>query len=228
MKQKLANYYKDLPQGFTENFRIDAKKTSVGVILNLIGFAIALIAAVVCYLAKFGLNFAFDFDYMTASALFALGVCLILYLIIHELTHGLAYKILTKQKLKFGLTLTVAYCGLKEGYVNKKTALISILAPCVIHSIWMIVAICLVPANIWAIALILLFALHFGGCVGDLWGACILIFKYAGKSVLMSDSGPCQIFCTYSAEAAETAPTEETEAMSSPEAAVGQTEEDTE
>jgi hypothetical protein len=68
------------------------------------------------------------------------------------------------------------------------------LAPFVIHSIWMIALICLLPANVWCLLVIVLFAIHFGGCAGDLYGTLILLFKYRGKSVLMNDSGPKQTF----------------------------------
>ncbi|MDE6691242.1 MAG: DUF3267 domain-containing protein, partial [Clostridia bacterium] len=180
---------------------IDAKKASVGIILNVFAgvIAVALIAAL--YLAKFGLNvhqFYEEDPTMLLIAALVFCVSMIAYLVVHELTHGAAYKLLTKQKLRFGLTLTVAYCGLKEGYVNKKTSLIATLAPFVLHSIWMIIAFCLLPDNVWALVVIMLFALHFGGCIGDLWVTGILLFKYAGKAVLVSDDGPCQRFYTYS------------------------------
>ena len=51
-KQKLANYYKDLPQGFIEDYRIDAKKFRVAVLINVIGAFMMLAAGVVLFLAK--------------------------------------------------------------------------------------------------------------------------------------------------------------------------------
>lgn len=199
-KRKLANYYKDLPQGFAEDYRIDAKKTSVGVILNVIALVLMIAVVVICGLIKFrplSSISEIEMDWTALISLFVLFVAIIVYLIIHELTHGLFYKLLTKQKLRFGLTLTVAYCGLKEGFVNKKTSLIATLAPFVLHGIWMVIAIIFVPVGAWALMLIILFGLHVGGCCGDLWVTCILLFKYAGKPVLVGDDGPCQRFYTY-------------------------------
>lgn len=201
--QKLANYYKDLPNGFIEDYKIDAKKTSVGILLNVVAAVIGVVVAFVCWVLKYGLTFIKVADGEAMNWLLSLLLCLaglVLYMILHELTHGAAYKLLTKQKLTFGLTLTVAYCGLKEGYVNKKTAIIAMLAPFVIHSIWMVVAICLIPQMVWSWWLILLFALHFGGCCGDLYGTLILLFRYRGKAVLLSDNGPCQRFYLYNPE----------------------------
>lgn len=207
-KDKLANYYKDLPEGFTEDYCINAKKASVGVLLNVISVIIAVIALVVCWIAKYGLRFIDIADGEELIWFLSIGLCvvaIILYLILFLLTHGLVYKLFTKQKLKFGLTLTVAYCGLREGYVNKKTSLAVMLAPFVLHSIWMLVAICLIPQMVWSYWLILLFAIHVGGCCGYLWGAAILVFKYAGKQVLVSDDGPCQKFYVFKPESAVTA-----------------------
>ena len=58
---------------------------------------------------------------------------------------------------------------------------------------------------VWSYWLILLFAIHVGGCCGYLWGAAILVFKYAGKQVLVSDDGPCQNFYVFKPEGAATA-----------------------
>ncbi len=204
--KKLSNYYKDLPQGFKEDYRIDAKKGSFILVFNLVSALLMILAGGAIYLLRFGTGPLYEEEVGGKSVAIALLIIIIgyfVYLVLHELTHGVCYKLLTKQKLKFGLTLFVAYCGLKEGYVNKKTALISILAPFVVHSVWMLLAIFLIAEPIISVALIVLFALHFGGCVGDLWGTCILLFKYARKPVLMSDSGPCQIFYTYSDEPTE-------------------------
>lgn len=204
--EKLNNYYKDLPPNFREDYCIDAKKGSVGVLLNVIALVIAVVIGSAMFFAKYGFRPFNNEDInmlYAAIAIWIWALGLIVYLILHELTHGLCYKLLTRQKLKFGLTLTVAYCGLKDGYVNKKTALIAVLAPFVVHSIWMIIAIILITEPIIAIAMIMLFALHFGGCIGDLWVTYILVFKYRKHQVLMCDNGPKQQFFIYDENAPE-------------------------
>lgn len=197
--EKLNNYYKELPSGFGEAYCIDAKKSSVGVILNVIALAVAAALIASIYLLKFGAKFYFDVEgasFWLAILVFALSC--FLYIILHELTHGLAYKISTRQKLRFGMTLTVAYCGLKEGYVNKKTALFSVLAPFVLFSVLLIPFIIFLPQNVWALVVILLFSIHASGCVGDLWVSAVLIFKFRKTLVLMCDDGPTQRFYTLS------------------------------
>lgn len=204
--ERLNNYYKELPPHFREDYCIDATKGRIGIYLNLIAIGIAIVVGAAVYIPIYGFRPFNNEDIKPLYAaiavwIWALGLCV--YLIVHELTHGICYKLLTKQKLKFGLTLTVAYCGLKEGYVNKKTALIAVLAPFVVHSIWMIIAIILITEPIISIAVIMLFALHFGGCCGDLWVAFLLIFKYRKQQVLMCDDGPKQQFFVYDENAPE-------------------------
>lgn len=205
--QKMENYYKELPAGYKEVYRIDAKKDSVGILLNVIATLIALVLIAGIFLLKFGIPYDFEFDLTLPLSLLVGLAAFFVYMVVHELTHGLFYKLLTKQKLRFGLTLTVAYCGLKEGYVNKKTCLLAVLAPLVIHSIWMILLIIFLPVNIWVLSVIMLFSLHFGGCFGDMWVAFMLIFRFK-STVLTCDDGPCQRFYDYCPNEMEAQPTE--------------------
>ncbi|MDE5867701.1 MAG: DUF3267 domain-containing protein [Anaeroplasmataceae bacterium] len=186
----MENYYKELPEDFEKDLVIDAKDIKFGIIFNLV----ALVLMVGCYVL--GIYFklgSIDLDFTYTSLLIACGIT-ILYMIVHELTHGAAYKIITKQKLTFGISFSCAFCGLKEGYFSKKCGLIAILAPFVIHSIWMILLLIFLPYGQWFYIILFVFSAHFGGCVGDLFGALIMIFKYHHKELLINDTGPKQTF----------------------------------
>lgn len=190
----MKNYYRELPDGFTENYSIDAKNKKFGIIFNVVALVVAIVVFLICYFTKF---YGAEIEYSANTfSIFWLGLVVILigYLIVHELTHGLFYWLFTKQKLTFGITWSVAFCGLKEGYVNKLTSLITTLAPFVIHSIWMVLVIALVSASPWILVLTVVFALHIGGCVGDIYVAFILLIKYNKKQVLVSDNGTKQTF----------------------------------
>jgi hypothetical protein len=194
-QQKLKNYYRELPEGFTQDYVIDAKKKSTGFLFSVAAIVIMILVLVVGYFIKFPQFPAVElYDLETIASLFLFVIAMLAYIVLHELTHGLVYKLITKQKLKFGLTFTVAYCGLKEGYVNKPTALTALLAPFVVHDIWMLVLLIVLPANFWAFLLLVLFSYHVGGCAGDLYDTLLLIFKYHNKQVLMHDNGPKQTF----------------------------------
>ena len=62
-------------------------------------------------------------------------VSMVIYLVLHELTHGVGFLIFTREKLKFGMTLTVAFCGVPNAYVKKWPAVITTLLPFTVYSI---------------------------------------------------------------------------------------------
>lgn len=180
-----------LPAGYREVYCIDAQKAKTGVIMNVVAAGvIALILLVsVCIIQPEGF-----FDNYSLLRNWALVVALVAYIVLHEVTHGVAYKCLTGRKLTFGLTLTVAYCGVPDVYVYRRAALISLLAPFVLFfPVFLLPALLLRDAwdQIYAAAL---FALHVGGCVGDLYGAFLYCFRFRDPSTLMQDTGPKQTF----------------------------------
>ena len=190
----MKNYYKELPENFKEDFVIDAKSKKTSIILTLISMGLlAAVFALIFFTKFYGTGIIYNEDNFSVFWLGAF-VGIFAYVILHELTHGLFYYLFTKQKLTFGLTLFVAYCGLKEGYVNKTVSLVSSLAPFVIHSIWMLLLIILLPASPWLLVLSFIFALHFGGCCGDIYVTGILLFRYNKKLVLVRDNGYKQSF----------------------------------
>ena len=194
----MENYYRELPQGYREVMVVDAKDNKkVAALFTVCSFVLGAIAFLPILI---NLNGGFRsvikgessrtvfITYLVAMASF------IAYIILHELVHGAAYRALTHQKLTFGLTLTVAFCGVPDVYTSRKTALIALAAPFVTFTVIFI------PLIIWLHSVNqlyylfagILFALHFGGCIGDLYMMYILLFKYKDPRTLMNDTGPKQ------------------------------------
>ncbi|MBO4393676.1 MAG: DUF3267 domain-containing protein [Spirochaetales bacterium] len=194
----MENYYRELPQGYREVMVVDAKDNKkVAALFTVCSFVLGAIAFLPILI---NLNGGFRsvikgessrtvfITYLVAMASF------IAYIILHELVHGAAYRALTHQKLTFGLTLTVAFCGVPDVYTSRKTALIALAAPFLTFNI------ILIPLVIWLHSVNqlfflfagILFALHFGGCIGDLYMMYILLFKYKDPRTLMNDTGPKQ------------------------------------
>lgn len=189
----MDHYYKELPEGFQANLVIDAQKPKNTIISNLIALAIMAGCIAGGYFLK-GKGSHINFSDFSLLHIFLILVTYIFYIILHELMHGLVYKLMTKQKLTFGFNLKVAYCGVKDGYIGKKCALCALLAPFVLHSIWMVLLMIFLPFDVWFFLVLCLFAGHFGGCVFDLFDTGILLIKYHHQDVLMKDTGPKQIF----------------------------------
>lgn len=191
------NYTRELPDGYRQVKTVDAGEKRFAILMNL---AAALLTAAVG-VGGFFLKFADDPGsafpdlsnvWLFEGWLFAILVSLIVYIVLHELTHGIVYKILTGEKLTFGLKLSCAFCGVPDVYVTRKTALLSLLAPFTVFSVAFLVPFFLLSGPL-SFAFLVLFSLHFGGCAGDLYDTILLLFRLKG-SLLMRDTGPRQTF----------------------------------
>lgn len=201
----MKTYEKELPEGYVEAKVVDAKNGKVGLILNLIAAAVILATLVITWFVLFAHihePFADIFRnrillpnrWANIARVGIFLVAYIAYIILHELTHGVVYKILTKQKLKFGMTFTVAYCGVPDIYVYRSTALLSLLAPFVLFLPAFLVPMFFLKNYIDVLLFALLLGMHIGGCVGDLYDTFLYLFKFRSPTTLMRDTGPKQTF----------------------------------
>ena len=190
-------YTKELPDGYQPAKTVDVGDKRFAILMNL---AATLLTAVVG-VGGFFLKFAGDPGsaipdlsnvWLFEGWLFAILVSLIVYLVLHELTHGIVYKILTGEKLTFGLKLSCAFCGVPDVYVTRKTALLALLAPFTVFSVAFLVPFFLLSGSL-SFSFLVLFSLHFGGCAGDLYDTFLLLFRLKGN-LLMRDTGPRQTF----------------------------------
>ena len=191
----MENYFKELPEEYVLDKVIDAKEDMKIKVIFTVGSFIIFAIVLAFFLPYLINNYPVDVQLNDRyNAALALMLSLVSYVILHELTHGVFYKIFTREKLTFGLTLTVAYCGVPNLYLKKVPAIVSALAPFVVFSIVFGVPLLFIT-NYWTyVILAALFSLHFSGCIGDLYVSILLIFKYKGKDVLVNDTGPKQTF----------------------------------
>jgi len=193
----MKNYETELSENYKLVYTIDANNKKVGVVLNLIALAVILVSVVIaCVIIRLDFSLLFNEEVGLANIIrFAVFIAvMIVYIILHELVHGAAYKIMTKRKLTFGLTFTVAFCGVPDIYVYRKTALIAVLAPFAVFLPIFTALPFLLSDPIEKVLASFLWGMHVGGCSGDLWVAGVLLFKLRDKSVLMNDTGPKQTF----------------------------------
>lgn len=191
----MENFYKELPEEYVLDKVIDAKEDMKIKVIFTVGSFIIFAVVLAFFLPYLIDNYPVDGQLNDRyNAALTLMLSMVVYVVLHELTHGVFYKIFTREKLTFGLTLTVAYCGVPNLYLKKVPAIVSALAPFVVFSI-VFGAPLLFITNYWTyVILAALFSLHFSGCIGDLYVSILLIFKYKGKDVLVNDTGPKQTF----------------------------------
>lgn len=196
MKGKEKNFARTLPEGYGEVFHIDARNKKVGILLNLIavGIATAVVALAFIPVAVWGLPAAEIGFWEVELTILGWVVGMLAYMVLHELTHGVAYKALTGEKLTFGMSWSCAFCGVPNVYTYRRTALVALVAPLCVFSVLLLgliaVAFFVHPLFYWMATA--LFAMHLGGCCGDGYMTWLLLFKYRNPALLMRDTGPEQ------------------------------------
>ena len=190
------NFVRTLPPSYKLAKKMDAKDLSFGLLLTLGSLILFVLALIPVLLPLFLLDEITVADALWneihISAFIFLGGTLV-YVILHELTHGAVYKAMTGEKLTFGISWNCAFCGVPNIYIYRKTSIIATYAPFVLFTI------ILIPAMIIAycfniaiyIGLALIFATHISGCIGDLYMGHVLLFKYKSPYTLVNDTGPC-------------------------------------
>lgn len=188
------NFETELPENYRQVKVVDAKNKKTVIIFSILSFVPLLIIMPIVFLTCGELELTSPGEF--AVKLFIFAFACIAYIILHELTHGLVYKIMTRQKLTFGFTLTVAFCGVPNIYTYRKTMMWAVIMPFVVFSVVfggaMIAGAFL--DKLTYILSALLFSIHVGGCVGDLYVFALTLFKYRDKRLLLRDTGPAQYF----------------------------------
>ena len=180
-----------IPEGYREVYHIDAANKKTGLLLTLGSLLIAACLIFFFFLSVDSLSIDLR-NLMKYNLVFL--VVMLAYVILHELTHGAVYKALTKEKLRFGITWSAAFCGVPDIYTYRDTALKSLVAPLVLFSV------ILIPLLIWLyrvdagwdLVAGLIFSLHISGCIGDLYMTALFLTKFKDPATLMRDTGPEQ------------------------------------
>ena len=188
---KKNKFEKELPQGYEAAFTVDAESRKTAVLMNVFALVITAILIATSYFLIKPTGFI---DNFRISRYFIVIGVLIAYIVLHELVHGIAYKYLTKQKLKFGITFSAAYCGVPDIYVYRNTALVSLLAPLTVFSVLFILSAVFLKNEWDKFYALILFSVHFGSCSGDIYDTLLYLFRFKDNTVLMRDTGPKQTF----------------------------------
>ena len=177
-----------LPKDYGEIYSLNLQKDKrTAIIVNLLALAIAAVMAV-------SMNFfvpvtsVFDMSggivrYFLRLA--ALIVLMVLYMVLHELVHGIAMKLCGTKRVKYGYTGLYAFAG-SEDYYDKKSYIFIALAPIVLWGTVLAAVNFFVPTEwFWIVYMIQL--INISGAAGDLFAA--VKFSRMPKDILIQDSG---------------------------------------
>lgn len=159
-----------LPDGYREIYSVDLQKDrKAALLVNLLAVVIAVLLIVpACFIVP--ISTLFDTSegmtmYFVKS--FSLIVLMILYMVLHELVHGIAMKLCGTQTVKYGFTGMYAFAGSSD-YYGKRAYIFIALAPVVLWGI-VLALICTVVSVEWFWVVYLIQVINLSGAAGDLF-----------------------------------------------------------
>ncbi len=185
-----------LPGHYTECLQLDLQKDGKKALLvNALSLFIFAVVLAVGHLIQPLNSFYHDAPSagMLSLQLLVMMIGVIVYTILHELTHGVFMKLFSGVKPKYGFTGLYAYAGSENAYFNKKSYLVISLSPVVIWGLVLTVLLILLPKNwFWPVYLIQIFNLS--GAAGDLYVS--RLFTKMPRDILVRDTGVAMtVYC---------------------------------
>jgi hypothetical protein len=170
---------------------VDLKRNMrLNVLLQVAGLVLLLPAGRLLGLAVTWLRPGFDWhgefsgDLLSLSLLILLGVTV--FILLHELVHGVFFWLFSGHRPSFGLGPGYAYAAMPDWYFPKQPYLVVGLAPLAVLTVIGLVMLPFVPVG-WLIPLLAGMLLNIGGAIGDLY-ICLRLAREA-EDVWIKDKG---------------------------------------
>lgn len=179
---------KNLPEGYREICTIDLQKNKkMALVVNLLAIVIAALLAIpMHYVVPISSLFSMENGMQSYMFRFVgMFVLLILYMVLHELVHGIAMKMCGTKKVKYGFTGIYAYATSNDFY-DKKTYIFIALAPVVLWGIVLAVVNMFVSLE-WFWVVYLIQISNLSGAAGDLYVT--VKFLRLPSDILIQDYG---------------------------------------
>lgn len=172
--------YSMLPSGYNEIFSINLQQNKkLALILN---FWAGVIAIAMVIPASIFVSNPFN---LPTWQWWAIVGCNIIYIVLHELVHGITMKVCGTKKVKYGFTGLYAFAG-SDDFYDKSSYITIALAPVVVFGIILAIAQMLLPAEYFWIPWVTQVA-NISGAVGDAYVTSK--FSKMPKDILVSDCG---------------------------------------
>lgn len=173
----------ELPIGYSKSFEVDLQKNKkLAVIINLIAFVIAVIMIATANIFV-PINLKYNTGTLVGMLVMLFGM--VLYIILHEIVHGIFMKKYSGIKPSYGFTFLYAYAG-STAYFNKKNYITIALAPVVIWGVVLLVLNIIVPTS-WFYVVYIIQVANISGAVGDIYVTCK--FHKLSDDILINDTG---------------------------------------
>lgn len=174
-----------LPAGYQEYYSLDLQKDKkIALFVNVLAFVIAVLLVVPMHFAVplFSLFYA---DGGALIRLVVLVLLIVVYMVLHELVHGIAMKSCGTKKVKYGFTGLYAFAG-SDDYYDKKSYIYIALAPIVLWGVLIAIINLFVPVE-WFWVVYFVQVMNLSGAAGDLFVT--VKFSRFPKDILIKDHG---------------------------------------
>lgn len=177
-----------LPEGYKQILNIDlSKDKKLALLVNVMAILIGVLMAVpMNFYLPITTLFSFEKgvgDYFLRFGVLVFGT--ILYIILHEFTHGITMKMCGTKKIKYGFTGLYAFANSND-YYGKRNYIIIALAPVVVWGI-ILGVVNLFVAKEWFWVVYWIQISNISGAAGDLYVT--LKFLKLPKDIYIGDSG---------------------------------------
>lgn len=174
-----------LPEGYKEYYSVDLQKN------KKIALVVNVIAVIISFIMALPMHFVVPISTLLWNEegyiirMLSLIVLLILYMILHELVHGISMKLCGTKKVKYGFTGLYAFAG-SEDYYPKKPYIFIALAPVVLWGVVLAVVNLVVPTE-WFWIIYIVQIMNISGAAGDLFVT--VKFSRMPDDILIKDYG---------------------------------------
>ncbi len=180
--------YVSLPEEYKEIYSVDLKKNKkLSLLVNAIAIIICVVMAVLMnFFVPISTLFGMEGGFVPYIIRFvSLMLLSVLYIVLHEIVHGIAMKMCGTKKVKYGFTGVYAYAG-SEDYYDKKAYIFIALAPVVLWGVVLAAVNFLVPTS-WFWVIYIIQISNLGGAAGDYFVT--VKFSRLPKDILVKDYG---------------------------------------
>lgn len=175
-----------LPSGYREIYSLDLQKDKkTALIVNLLTLPLAALTFVIGHLIV-PISDLFADDGISPYKFFIQMLALmVLYLILHELVHGICMKAFVNTKIKYGFTGLYAFAGC-DAYFCKTAYIIIALAPICVWGV-VLALLCLFSSKEYFWVFYLIQILNISGAAGDIY----VTYKFSKlpSDILVRDTG---------------------------------------
>ena len=183
----------ELPEGYAELRHIDLQRDRLKALLINIGAMLIMVLFLILGLLLQPLSVADVLNGLMQNfpqmLLFLLAT--IVYIIGHELVHGVFFKAYSGKKAKYGFTGMYAYAA-SEAYYTKRQFFVISLSPIFLFGLLFLILNIVLPQWFWFIYLLQI--TNLSGAAGDMYVSCLLCKDPA--DVLVQDEGISMTFYT--------------------------------